>query len=56
MVRVSHSNITVVEGAQVTVICNGSGSPLPKMDWPVNGLHSINTQEVQQPQLRSEQR
>uniref|UniRef100_A0A3P9LVU1 Tyrosine-protein kinase receptor n=1 Tax=Oryzias latipes TaxID=8090 RepID=A0A3P9LVU1_ORYLA len=45
MVRVSHSNITVVEGAQVTVICNGSGSPLPKMDWPVNGLHSINTQE-----------
>uniref|UniRef100_A0A8C7WV14 Neurotrophic receptor tyrosine kinase 3 n=1 Tax=Oryzias sinensis TaxID=183150 RepID=A0A8C7WV14_9TELE len=46
MVRVSHSNITVVEGAQVTVICNGSGSPLPKMDWPVNGLHSINTQEA----------
>uniref|UniRef100_H2MWU2 Tyrosine-protein kinase receptor n=1 Tax=Oryzias latipes TaxID=8090 RepID=H2MWU2_ORYLA len=46
VVRVSHSNITVVEGAQVTVICNGSGSPLPKMDWPVNGLHSINTQEA----------
>ncbi|XP_024136467.1 NT-3 growth factor receptor [Oryzias melastigma] len=43
--RVSSSNITVAEGDDVTAICNGSGSPLPKMDWPVNGLHSINTQE-----------
>uniref|UniRef100_A0A669CV03 Tyrosine-protein kinase receptor n=1 Tax=Oreochromis niloticus TaxID=8128 RepID=A0A669CV03_ORENI len=41
-ISVSHSNLTVVEGDQVTVICNGSGSPLPEVDWPVNGLHSIN--------------
>ncbi|XP_013129273.1 NT-3 growth factor receptor isoform X1 [Oreochromis niloticus] len=45
-ISVSHSNLTVVEGDQVTVICNGSGSPLPEVDWPVNGLHSINAQEA----------
>uniref|UniRef100_A0A8C2ZE96 Tyrosine-protein kinase receptor n=1 Tax=Cyclopterus lumpus TaxID=8103 RepID=A0A8C2ZE96_CYCLU len=41
-ISVSHSNLTVVEGDRVTAICNGSGSPLPEVDWPVNGLHSIN--------------
>uniref|UniRef100_A0A3B4FVM5 Tyrosine-protein kinase receptor n=1 Tax=Pundamilia nyererei TaxID=303518 RepID=A0A3B4FVM5_9CICH len=41
-ISVSHSNLTVVEGDQVTAICNGSGSPLPEVDWPVTGLHSIN--------------
>uniref|UniRef100_A0A3Q3J7T5 Tyrosine-protein kinase receptor n=1 Tax=Monopterus albus TaxID=43700 RepID=A0A3Q3J7T5_MONAL len=40
-INVSHSNLTVVEGDRVTAICNGSGSPLPEVDWPVNGLHSI---------------
>ncbi|RVE71457.1 hypothetical protein OJAV_G00052020 [Oryzias javanicus] len=45
VVRVSSSNITVDEGAQVTATCNGSGSPLPKMDWPVIDLRSINRQE-----------
>ncbi|KAL7401798.1 hypothetical protein ABVT39_004741 [Epinephelus coioides] len=45
-INVSHSNLTVVEGDQVTAICNGSGSPLPEVDWPVNGLHSINAQEA----------
>ncbi|XP_029378233.1 NT-3 growth factor receptor-like isoform X1 [Echeneis naucrates] len=45
-ISVSHSNLTVVEGDQVTAICNGSGSPLPEVDWPVNGMHSINTQEA----------
>ncbi|XP_040018844.1 NT-3 growth factor receptor-like [Gasterosteus aculeatus] len=45
-ISVSHSNLTVVEGDQVTAICNGSGSPLPEVDWPVNGLHSINAQEA----------
>ncbi|XP_074533664.1 NT-3 growth factor receptor-like isoform X2 [Halichoeres trimaculatus] len=45
-ISVSHSNLTVVEGGRVTAICNGSGSPLPEVDWPVNGLHSINAQEA----------
>ncbi|CAB1430988.1 unnamed protein product, partial [Pleuronectes platessa] len=43
-ISVSHSNLTVIEGDRVTAICNGSGSPLPEVDWPVNGLHSINAQ------------
>ncbi|KAM9754842.1 NT-3 growth factor receptor-like [Menidia menidia] len=43
VISVSHSSITVVEGDQVTATCNGSGSPLPEVDWPVNGLHSITT-------------
>ncbi|XP_023253065.1 NT-3 growth factor receptor-like [Seriola lalandi dorsalis] len=43
-ISVSHSNLTVIEGDQVMAICNGSGSPLPEVDWPVNGLRSINTQ------------
>ncbi|KAJ4938380.1 hypothetical protein JOQ06_003000 [Pogonophryne albipinna] len=45
-ISVSHSNLTVKEGDRVTAICNGSGSPLPEVDWPVNGLHSINAQEA----------
>ncbi|KAG7453668.1 NT-3 growth factor receptor-like, partial [Solea senegalensis] len=44
-ISVSHSNLTVIEGDRVTAICNGSGSPLPEVDWPVNGLHSISSQE-----------
>ncbi|XP_074487627.1 NT-3 growth factor receptor-like isoform X2 [Sebastes fasciatus] len=45
-ISVSHSNLTVIEGDRVSAICNGSGSPLPEVDWPVNGLHSINAQEA----------
>ncbi|XP_038130773.1 NT-3 growth factor receptor-like isoform X2 [Cyprinodon tularosa] len=41
VVSVSHSNIIVVEGGQVTVICNGSGSPIPEVDWPADRLRSI---------------
>uniref|UniRef100_A0A671XTC7 Tyrosine-protein kinase receptor n=1 Tax=Sparus aurata TaxID=8175 RepID=A0A671XTC7_SPAAU len=42
-IHISHSNLTVIEGDQVTAICNGSGSPLPKVDWPVNSLtHNVN--------------
>uniref|UniRef100_A0A671XX67 Tyrosine-protein kinase receptor n=1 Tax=Sparus aurata TaxID=8175 RepID=A0A671XX67_SPAAU len=44
-IHISHSNLTVIEGDQVTAICNGSGSPLPKVDWPVNSLHSIYKRE-----------
>ncbi|TKS74059.1 NT-3 growth factor receptor [Collichthys lucidus] len=44
-ISISHSNLTVVEGDRVMAICNGSGSPLPEVDWPVNGLHSITAQE-----------
>ncbi|CAJ1057079.1 NT-3 growth factor receptor-like [Xyrichtys novacula] len=46
-ISVSHSNLTVVEGDRVTAICNGSGSPLPEVDWLVNGLHSISAHEAQ---------
>ncbi|XP_062327858.1 NT-3 growth factor receptor [Osmerus eperlanus] len=42
-ISVSHSNLTVMEGENVTVSCNGSGAPLPEVDWAVGSLHSINT-------------
>uniref|UniRef100_A0A8C4HV08 Tyrosine-protein kinase receptor n=1 Tax=Dicentrarchus labrax TaxID=13489 RepID=A0A8C4HV08_DICLA len=42
-ISVSHSSVLVMEGDNVTVSCNGSGSPLPEVDWTVGGLHSINT-------------
>nr|XP_015199217.1 PREDICTED: NT-3 growth factor receptor isoform X2 [Lepisosteus oculatus] len=45
-ISVSHSNLTVMEGDNTTVICNGSGSPLPDVDWTVTGLHSINTHQT----------
>lgn len=45
-ISVSHSNLTVVEGDRVMATCNGSGSPLPEVDWPVYGLHSANQQEA----------
>ncbi|KAM9854315.1 NT-3 growth factor receptor-like [Aulostomus maculatus] len=45
-ISVSHSNLTVIEGDQVTATCNGSGSPLPEVDWPVNGLHTFDSQEA----------
>ncbi|XP_047453424.1 NT-3 growth factor receptor-like [Mugil cephalus] len=45
-ISVSHSNLTVVEGDRITAVCNGSGSPLPEVDWPVNGLHSSSTHEA----------
>uniref|UniRef100_A0A3B3US42 Tyrosine-protein kinase receptor n=1 Tax=Poecilia latipinna TaxID=48699 RepID=A0A3B3US42_9TELE len=45
VVSVSHSNLTVVEGDEVTVICNGSALPIPEVDWAVNGLQSITTQQ-----------
>ncbi|XP_017555012.1 NT-3 growth factor receptor isoform X1 [Pygocentrus nattereri] len=44
-ISVTHSNLTVMEGDNITVSCNGSGSPLPDVDWTVNGLHSINTHQ-----------
>ncbi|XP_035252567.1 NT-3 growth factor receptor-like isoform X1 [Anguilla anguilla] len=44
-IGVTHRNVTVVEGANVTVACNGSGAPLPEVDWTVGGLHSINTHQ-----------
>ena len=47
-IAVTHSNLTVMEGANVTVTCNGSGVPLPEVDWTVSGLQSINTHQVRQ--------
>lgn len=45
-ISVSHSNLTVVEGDRVVATCNGTGSPLPEVDWPVTGLQSVSTQEA----------
>lgn len=45
-ISVSHVNLTVREGDNAVVTCNGSGSPLPDVDWMVNGLQSINTHQV----------
>uniref|UniRef100_A0AAZ3PXN5 receptor protein-tyrosine kinase n=1 Tax=Oncorhynchus tshawytscha TaxID=74940 RepID=A0AAZ3PXN5_ONCTS len=43
-ISVSHnSSLMMIEGDNVTVSCNGSGAPLPEVDWTVAGLHSINT-------------
>ncbi|XP_075886883.1 NT-3 growth factor receptor [Nelusetta ayraudi] len=42
-INVSHSSVLVTEGDNVTVSCNGSGAPLPEVDWTVGDLHSINT-------------
>ncbi|XP_056317034.1 NT-3 growth factor receptor isoform X1 [Danio aesculapii] len=44
-ISVAHSNLTVLEGENVTLGCNGSGSPVPEVDWAVKGLHSINTHQ-----------
>uniref|UniRef100_A0AAV2LKN9 Ig-like domain-containing protein n=1 Tax=Knipowitschia caucasica TaxID=637954 RepID=A0AAV2LKN9_KNICA len=42
-ISVSHSSVLATEGDNLTISCNGSGSPLPEVDWTVGGLHSINT-------------
>ncbi|XP_066503845.1 NT-3 growth factor receptor isoform X2 [Hoplias malabaricus] len=44
-ISVTHGNLTVMEGDNITVCCNGSGSPLPEVDWAVGGLHSVNTHQ-----------
>ncbi|XP_018594781.1 NT-3 growth factor receptor-like isoform X1 [Scleropages formosus] len=44
-ISVTHSNLTLTEGDNVTFTCNGSGTPLPEVDWTVSGLHSINTHQ-----------
>lgn len=46
-ISVSHVNLTVREGENAVITCNGSGSPLPDVDWTVAELHSINTHQVQ---------
>lgn len=45
-ISVSHVNLTVREGDNAVITCNGSGSPLPDVDWMVAGLQSINTHQV----------
>lgn len=42
----SHGSVLVTEGDNVTVSCNGSGLPLPDVDWTISGLRSINTHMV----------
>nr|XP_019838743.1 PREDICTED: NT-3 growth factor receptor-like [Bos indicus] len=45
-ISVSHANLTVREGDNAVITCNGSGSPLPDVDWIVTGLQSINTHQT----------
>ncbi|CAJ0929965.1 unnamed protein product [Ranitomeya imitator] len=45
-VSVSHSSLEVHEGHNAVVTCNGSGSPLPDVDWAVSHLHSISTHQT----------
>ncbi|XP_076878695.1 LOW QUALITY PROTEIN: NT-3 growth factor receptor [Brachyhypopomus gauderio] len=49
-ISVTHGNLSVIEGDHVTIICNGSGIPVPDVDWKVSSLHSISAhQAVQYP-------
>ncbi|KAL2093487.1 hypothetical protein ACEWY4_010799 [Coilia grayii] len=41
-VSVTHSNLTVTEGDKVIIFCNGTGMPVPEVDWKVKDLISIN--------------
>ncbi|XP_035275039.1 NT-3 growth factor receptor-like isoform X2 [Anguilla anguilla] len=52
-ISVTHSNLTVNEGDNVTLTCNGSGMPYPDVDWMVNDLHSINTHQYNGPSVHS---
>ncbi|XP_060116061.1 NT-3 growth factor receptor isoform X3 [Heteronotia binoei] len=45
-ISVSHVNLTVCEGENAVITCNGSGSPLPDVDWMVVNLRSINTHQT----------
>ncbi|XP_061629204.1 NT-3 growth factor receptor isoform X1 [Phyllopteryx taeniolatus] len=45
-ITISHCNLTVKEGDSITTTCNGSGSPLPEVDWSVTGLHSFHLEEA----------
>ncbi|XP_034161458.1 NT-3 growth factor receptor isoform X1 [Pangasianodon hypophthalmus] len=47
-ISVTHSSVIVNEGDRVTITCNGSGVPVPDVDWKVNSLHSISTQQATQ--------
>ncbi|XP_042199000.1 NT-3 growth factor receptor [Callorhinchus milii] len=40
-ISVSHNNLVVKAGEDVVVTCNGSGSPLPDVDWNVTHVRSI---------------
>ncbi|XP_023670025.1 NT-3 growth factor receptor-like [Paramormyrops kingsleyae] len=44
-INLSRTNLVVMEGDNVTITCNGTGTPLPEVDWTVGGLHSINTHQ-----------
>ncbi|KAJ8412941.1 hypothetical protein AAFF_G00105230 [Aldrovandia affinis] len=44
-ISVTHSNLTVIEGDNFTLTCNGSGMPYPDVDWMINDLASINTHQ-----------
>ncbi|XP_063170255.1 NT-3 growth factor receptor isoform X2 [Candoia aspera] len=45
-ISVNHVNLTVCEGENAVITCNGSGSPLPDVDWIVVNLRSINTHQT----------
>ncbi|XP_041966979.1 NT-3 growth factor receptor isoform X1 [Alosa sapidissima] len=39
-VSMTHTSITVTEGDNVTTFCNGTATPIPEVDWNINGLTS----------------
>ncbi|XP_063053474.1 NT-3 growth factor receptor [Engraulis encrasicolus] len=41
-VAVTQNNITVTEGDKVVMFCNGTGMPVPEVDWRVGGLETVN--------------
>nr|XP_032662391.1 NT-3 growth factor receptor isoform X5 [Chelonoidis abingdonii] len=45
-ISISHINLTVREGDNAVITCNGSGAPLPDVDWTVADLHSITTHQT----------
>ncbi|XP_060784475.1 NT-3 growth factor receptor [Neoarius graeffei] len=47
-ISVTHSSLMVNEGDRVIITCNGTGDPVPDVDWKVSSLKSISIQQATQ--------
>uniref|UniRef100_A0AAY4DKF0 receptor protein-tyrosine kinase n=1 Tax=Denticeps clupeoides TaxID=299321 RepID=A0AAY4DKF0_9TELE len=45
-ISVTHSDLKVIEGDRVTITCNGTGLPVPDVDFDVSALTSINQHQA----------